>query len=126
MNLFSSRCCVGDSIVGLLLSSSIFVSSSTAQAYANWTVSCLYSFLLLTGISLTKHFSVATRLRCGGIFNNCFIANKLEIVTMKEFRKTASRPFMKLFVECRGLLCLALYIFALSHSARLVTLVWRT
>jgi len=29
--------------------------------------------------------SVATRLRCGGIFNECCIANFLEIITVKEF-----------------------------------------
>ena len=29
--------------------------------------------------------SVATRLRCGGIFNDYCIANFLEIVTVKEF-----------------------------------------
>jgi len=34
--------------------------------------------------------SVATRLRCGGIFNNRFIANFLKIVTVKEFQKSAS------------------------------------
>jgi len=34
--------------------------------------------------------SVATRLRWGGIFNDCFIANFLENVTMKEFWKSAS------------------------------------
>jgi len=32
--------------------------------------------------------SVATRLRCGGIFNNRFIANFLQIVTVKEFQKS--------------------------------------
>jgi len=36
--------------------------------------------------------SVATRLRCGGIFNDRsrFIANFQEIVTVKEFRKSDS------------------------------------
>ena len=34
--------------------------------------------------------SVATRLRYGGIFNNCFIANLLQIVTVKEFQKSVS------------------------------------
>jgi len=34
--------------------------------------------------------SVATRLRLGGIFNNGFIANFLQIVTAKEFQKSAS------------------------------------
>jgi len=34
--------------------------------------------------------SVATRLRCGGIFNECCIANFLEIVTVKEFLKSAN------------------------------------
>jgi len=34
--------------------------------------------------------SVATRLRWGGIFNDCFIANFLETVTVKEFWKSAS------------------------------------
>jgi len=29
--------------------------------------------------------SVATRSRCGGIFNECCIANFLEIITVKEF-----------------------------------------
>ena len=33
--------------------------------------------------------SVATRLRWGGIFNDCFIANFLENVTVKEFWKSA-------------------------------------
>ena len=34
--------------------------------------------------------SVAMRLRCGGIFNDHFIANFQEIVTVKEFRKLGS------------------------------------
>jgi len=34
--------------------------------------------------------SVATRLRCGGIFNECCIANFLEIVTVKVFLKPAN------------------------------------
>jgi len=34
--------------------------------------------------------SVATCLRCGGIFNNHFIANFLQIVTVEEFQKSAS------------------------------------
>ena len=34
--------------------------------------------------------SVATRLRCGGIFNECYIANFLEIITVKEFLKSAN------------------------------------
>ena len=34
--------------------------------------------------------SVATRLRCGGIFNGCCIANFLEIITVKEFLKSAN------------------------------------
>ena len=34
--------------------------------------------------------SVATRLRCGGIFNECRIANFLEIITVKEFLKLAN------------------------------------
>jgi len=34
--------------------------------------------------------SVATRWRCGGIFNECCIANFLEIVTVKEFLKSAN------------------------------------
>jgi len=42
--------------------------------------------------------SVATRLRWGGIFNYCFIANFLEHATVKEFWKSA-----KLYVEYIGL-----------------------
>ena len=34
--------------------------------------------------------SVATRLRCGGIFNECCIANFLEIITVKAFKKSAN------------------------------------
>ena len=34
--------------------------------------------------------SVATRLRCDGIFNNRCIANFLEIVTVNEFLKSAN------------------------------------
>jgi len=34
--------------------------------------------------------SVAMRLRCGGICNNRFIANFLQIVTVKEFQKSVS------------------------------------
>jgi len=34
--------------------------------------------------------SVATRLRCGGIFNDHCNANFLEIVTVKEFLKSAN------------------------------------
>ena len=34
--------------------------------------------------------SAATRLRCGGIFNECRIANFLEIITVKEFLKSAN------------------------------------
>jgi len=34
--------------------------------------------------------SVATRLRCGGIFNDRCIANFLEIVTVKEFLKSVN------------------------------------
>ena len=31
-----------------------------------------------------------TRLRCGGIFNDTFIANFLQIVVVKEFQKSVS------------------------------------
>ena len=34
--------------------------------------------------------SVATRLRCGGIFNESCIANFLQIITVKEFLKSAN------------------------------------
>jgi len=34
--------------------------------------------------------SVATDLRCGGIFNDCCIANFLEIITVKEFLKSVN------------------------------------
>jgi len=34
--------------------------------------------------------SVATRLMCGGIFNEYYIANFLEIITVKEFLKSAN------------------------------------
>jgi len=33
--------------------------------------------------------SVARRLRCGGIFNECCIANFLEIITVKECKQEA-------------------------------------
>ena len=34
--------------------------------------------------------NVATRLRCGEIFNECCIANFLEIIIVKEFLKSAN------------------------------------
>jgi len=34
--------------------------------------------------------SVATHLRCGGIFNVSFVANFLEIVSVKEFLKSVN------------------------------------
>jgi len=34
--------------------------------------------------------SVAMRLRCGGIFNECCIANFLKIITVKEFFKSTN------------------------------------
>jgi len=34
--------------------------------------------------------SVATRLRCGGIFNECCVENFLEIITVKEVLKSAN------------------------------------
>ena len=34
--------------------------------------------------------SVGTHLRCGGTFNECCIANFLEIITVKEFLKWAN------------------------------------
>ena len=34
--------------------------------------------------------SVATRLRCGGISNECCIATFLEIITVKEFLKSGN------------------------------------
>ena len=34
--------------------------------------------------------SEATRLRCGAIFNECCIANFLEIIRLKEFLKSAN------------------------------------
>jgi len=34
--------------------------------------------------------SAATHLRCDGIFNDCCIANFLEIITVKEFVKSAN------------------------------------
>ena len=34
--------------------------------------------------------SVATHLKCGGLFNECCIANFLEIITVKEFLKSAN------------------------------------
>ena len=44
---------------------------------------------LFSDISFSQG-SVVTRLRCGGIFNNRFIANFLHIVTVKEFQKSVS------------------------------------
>jgi len=44
---------------------------------------------LLSDINISQG-SVATRLRCGGIFNKCCIANFLEIITVKEFLKSAN------------------------------------
>jgi len=43
---------------------------------------------LLSDINISQG-SVATRLRCGGIFNVC-IANFLEIIKVKEFLKSAN------------------------------------
>jgi len=34
--------------------------------------------------------SVVTRLRCDGIFNECCLANFLEIIAVKEFLKSAN------------------------------------
>jgi len=48
-----------------------------------------------------KHFSVATRLRFGGIVNDCCIANFLEIVTEKKF---GNQPMFD-EVMCRAELC---------------------
>jgi len=53
---------------------------------------------MMLWISLISYFfdisfsqgSVATRLRCDGIFNKCFIANFLQIVTAKEFQKSVT------------------------------------
>jgi len=53
---------------------------------------------MMLWISLINNFSdisfsqgsVATCLRCGGIFNNRFSANFLQIVTVKEFQKSVS------------------------------------
>ena len=53
---------------------------------------------MMRWISLIKLFSdinisqgsVSTRLRCGGIFNECCIANFLEILTVQEFLKSAN------------------------------------
>jgi len=44
---------------------------------------------LLSDINISQG-SVATRLRCGGIINECCIANFLEIITVKEFLKSAN------------------------------------
>jgi len=40
--------------------------------------------------SVFSQGSVATRLMCGGKFNNSFIANFQQIVTLEEFLKSAS------------------------------------
>ena len=44
---------------------------------------------LFSGINISQG-SAATRLRCGGIFNECCIANFLEIITVIEFLKSAN------------------------------------
>jgi len=44
---------------------------------------------LFSGINISQS-SVATRLRCGGVFNECCIANFPEIITVKEFLKSAN------------------------------------
>jgi len=44
---------------------------------------------LLSDINISQG-SVATHLRCGGIFNECCTANFLEIITVKEFLKSAN------------------------------------
>jgi len=46
-----------------------------------------FTSYFLTNIS---QGSVATRLRCGGIFDECCIADFLEIITVKEFLKSAN------------------------------------
>ena len=44
---------------------------------------------LFSDINISQS-SVATRLRCGGIFNERCIAHFLEIITVKEFLKSAN------------------------------------
>jgi len=44
---------------------------------------------LFTDINISQG-SVATHLRCGGMFNECCFANFLEIITVKEFLKSAN------------------------------------
>jgi len=44
---------------------------------------------LFSDISISQG-SAATRLRCGEIFNECCIANFLEIITVKELLKSAN------------------------------------
>jgi len=44
---------------------------------------------LLSDINISQ-CSLATRLRFDGVFNECCIANFLEIVTVKEFLKSAN------------------------------------
>ena len=44
---------------------------------------------LVSDINISQG-SVATRLRCGWIFNDCCIANFLKIMTVKEFLKSAN------------------------------------
>jgi len=50
-------------------------------------ISLIYKLFFDTNIS---QGSVATRWRCGGIFNECCIANIQEIITVKEFLKLAN------------------------------------
>ena len=51
-----------------------------------WCISLINWF---SGNSFSQG-SVATRLRCGGKFNNSFVANFQQIATLEEFWKSAS------------------------------------
>jgi len=55
----------------------------------SFTVRHITQNTLVSDINISQG-SVATRLKCGGIFNDCCIANFLEIVTVKEFLKSAN------------------------------------
>jgi len=61
---------------------------------------------------------VATRLRYGGIFNECCIANFLEIITVKEFRKSANIYLTKLCVEHLGFTFLAHPVYPSTFSSQ--------
>ena len=65
-----------------------FFTNEKCNEMMRWISLIIASYFLIK--HLTLQGSVATRLRCGGVFNECCIANFLEIITVKEFSKSAN------------------------------------